>query len=145
MAAILRRATTAYSCDQMYALVSDVAAYQNFLPWCDGSSIEGEDRGRTRATLHLKHKGVGLSLTTLNRNVPPSSIEMELAAGPFKHLRGKWTFASLESGGCTVELRMDFDFSNRVYAGLLKPVFERAASSLVKAFTERAGEVYGRT
>lgn len=144
MAAIFRRAKTAYSCDQMYALVSDVAAYENFLPWCDKSSIDGEDHGRVRATLHLKHKGLGLSLTTLNRNVPPSSIEMALAEGPFKHFKGKWTFAPLESGGCMVELEMDFDFSNRVYARLLKPVFDRVASSLVDAFIKRANEIHGR-
>lgn len=144
MTTISRRATTAYSCEQMYALVSDVAAYREFLPWCDHSSVEGEDRGRVRATLHLKHKGMGLSLTTLNRNLPPGAIEMELAEGPFRHLRGKWTFAPLEGGGCTVGLEMDFDFSNRVYAGLLKPVFSRIASSLVDAFTQRAREVYGQ-
>lgn len=145
MTAISRRAATTYSCDQMYALISDVAEYQNFLPWCDKSSIDGEENGRLRATLHLKYQGAGLSLTTLNLNVPPTSIEMELAEGPFKRLKGKWTFTSCESGGCTLEFKIDFDFSNRVYARLLKPAFDRVTSSLVDAFIERAGEVYGRT
>lgn len=127
----------------MYALVSDVEAYQRFLPWCEASSVEGEECGRVRATLRLRHKTVGLSLTTLNRNLPPNSIEMELAEGPFKRLKGRWSFTPLEDEGCTVELAMEFDFSNRVYAGLFKPAFSRVASSLVDAFVARAREVYG--
>ena len=144
MPAISRQATVTYSCERMYALVSDVSAYKNFLPWCIDSAAEGEtDDGRVRASLHLRHKGVSLRLVTLNRHVPLCSIEMELAEGPFKRLVGAWTFTPLADDACRVELEMDFAFSNPVHAGLLKPLFSRVASSLVDAFVTRAREIYG--
>ena len=93
--------------------------------------------------LHLRHKGVGLRLTTLNRHAPPHSIEMELAEGPFKRLTGVWTFTPLTDDACKVGLEMDFAFSSPVHAGLLKPLFSRVTSALVDAFVARAKEVYG--
>ncbi len=142
MAAIFRQAAVAYSCEQMFALVSDVNAYDGFLPWCAESVVDAADGERVRATLHLKHKGLGVSFTTLNRNAPPHLIEMALAEGPFSRLDGKWSFTPLTGAGCKVELALNFDFSNRFYAGLFAPVFNRAASSLVDAFVERAHKVY---
>ena len=143
MPLISRQAVVAYSCEQMYALVSDVGSYDNFLPWCTGSVVDAADGGQVRATLHLEHKGVGLSFTTVNHNVPPHRIGMKLVEGPFRHLSGKWCFTPLDDAGCRVELELDFDFSSRVYAGLLRPVLDRVASSLVDTFVARAREVYG--
>ncbi len=142
MAAISRQAMVAYSCDQMYALVSDVGAYDSFLPWCVKSVVEADDGERVRATLHLKHKGVGLSFTTLNRNAPPDSIEMALAEGPFERLNGKWSFIAIDDKNCKVVFELHFDFSNRVYASLFKPMFNQAVLSLVDAFVARAREIY---
>ncbi len=143
MAAVLRQAVVAYSCEQMYALVSDIGAYDSFLPWCSESVVDFDDGEQVRATLRLKHKGIGLSFTTLNRNTPPHSIEMALAEGPFKRLDGKWSFTPLDDEGCKVEFMLDFDFSNRAYAQLFKPTLNKMASSLVDVFVARAHKVYG--
>ena len=143
MATVSRKAVVAYSCEQMYALVSDIAAYEGFLPWCAKSMVDSDDGERVCATLHLRHKGIELSFTTINRNNWPHSIDMTLAEGPFKRLEGEWSFTSLSDVGCKVEFDLSFDFSSRVYASLFKPVLSRAASSLVDAFVERARKVYG--
>ena len=148
MATISRQALVAYPCEQMYALVSDIPAYQTFLPWCDRSVIDADDGERVQATLHLKHKGVGMSFTTLNHGRPPHALEMLLVEGPFRHFEGRWSFMPLGDEGCKVGFELDFDFSNRVYEGLFKPILNRAASSLVDAFVERARSLYdceGRT
>ena len=144
MAVISRQAVVAYSCEQMYALVSDIGAYDSFLTWCTKSEVHSDDGTRVRATLHLKYKGVGLSFTTINRNTPPHSLVMTLEEGPFKRLEGEWVFKPLGDDGCKVGFELNFDFSSAVYAGLFKPVLQRAASSLVDAFVERAQKTYGR-
>ena len=143
MAVISRQAVVAYSCEQMYALVSDIAAYDSFLPWCAKSMVAADDGEQVRATLCLRYKGIDLSFTTLNRNTPPRSIDMTLFEGPFKHLGGRWLFTPLSDDGCKVEFELDFDFSSLVYASLFKPVLDRAMSSLLDAFIERAHKVYG--
>ena len=50
----------------------------------------------------------------------------------------------LGEDGCSVELRMRFEFSAAVPGALFEPLFEETAASLVDAFVERAREVYGR-
>ena len=43
-----------YSPEEMYALVTDVAAYPQFLPWCDHASVVAEDaKGMTEAITTL--------------------------------------------------------------------------------------------
>ena len=143
MAEISREAVVGYSCEQMFALVSDIGAYADFLPWCERSVVDSDDGERVCATLHIKHKSVGMSLTTLNHSLPPHAIKVALVKGPFRHFEGRWSFVSLDRGGCRVGLMLDFDFSNRVYASLFKSVFHRASSSLVDVFVRRAQEVYG--
>ena len=144
MTTISRQTTVPYSCDQMYDLVSDIENYSHFVPRCTESVINVRDGREVRATLHFQYKGINLGLATLNLNSPPSRITMKLSEGPFKYLRGEWVFISSGDGGCKVKLRMDFDFSNRIYESIFKLTFNRLALSLLDAFVGRARAVYGR-
>ena len=74
--------------------------------------------------------------------MPDRAVGMTLVSGPFRSLEGLWTLTPLGDDGCSVELRMRFEFANRVSAALLEPVFEETAASLVDAFVVRAREVY---
>ena len=143
MTTISRQASVEYSCQQMYSLVADIDAYKNFLPGCVESIINHDNGGQVRATLRFQHKGVSLAFTTINQNTVDRLIEMELIEGPFKHLQGKWSFIPVDGDSCKVELEMDFDFSNRLYASMFKPAFNRVALSLLDAFIERAHQMYG--
>ena len=127
----------------MFALVGDVGSYADFLPWCAESVVDSDSGEQVRATLRLGHGGISTSVTTLNRNLPPRSIEMTLVEGPFKRFEGKWSFASLGDAGSEVELELDFEFANRMYARLLGALLDRVLSSSLDAFVERARKVYG--
>ena len=58
------------------------------------------------------------SFRTVNRNTPPSAMEMRFRDGPFKHLVGKWRFepVALASAQRTVRvLRVVFDLDYEVF------------------------------
>jgi ribosome-associated toxin RatA of RatAB toxin-antitoxin module len=67
-----------------------------------------------------------------------------LIKGPFRHLKGRWTFIPLGDSGCEVDLDLEFDLAGRLVDKLFQPIFHNIANSLVDLFCQRAVEVYGR-
>lgn len=127
----------------MFRLVADVDAYPSFLPWCMGASQVPAGENRVRATLKVAKGKIGYTFTTDNILKPDSSIEMRLVHGPFKRLHGTWRFDAVPTG-CRVSLYMDFEFSNRLVAAALSPLFKAMTSQLVASFRHRAQALYGR-
>ena len=127
-------------CDAVdfYAMVAAVESYPGFLPWCAAAEIHERSPGRTVATLTLAVKGLRHSLTTENTHVRGRSIDMRLVEGPFKRFSAAWRFTPLGAGACKAEYSMEYEFSNRIVAAVLEPVFRRIADATVEAFTRRA-------
>ena len=135
-----------YHPEEMYALVTDVASYPQFLPWCDHARVLDEDDGGMTAEVGIAIGAVRQIFTTRNTHTPSQAVDMELVKGPFSRLDGHWRFVALGDGSqraCRVELNLDYGFDNATLGKLVGPVFDRIAASLVDAFVKRAGQVYG--
>lgn len=136
-----------YTADQMYALVADVASYPKFLPWTAAARIRSRKPvpgGEVmEADLVISFKvfrerfGSRVTLTPAEHR-----IDTEYLDGPFKHLHSTWAFRDLPEGGCEVDFHVDFDFRNRVLQGVIGVVFNEAMHRIVKAFEDRAAELY---
>lgn len=133
-----------YSCAQMFALVQDVIQYPRFLPWCAASHVRPEPQSDlVEARVDIAYMGVRSYFTTSNLNRFPESITLSLIDGPFRELRGQWTFRPLGEGGCKVCLELHYRFAAGLLGRAVAPVFERVANSLVDAFAARAQNLYG--
>ncbi len=143
MTLIQKSALVPYTPAQMFALVDDIEAYPEFLPWCKSARVLSRTEDEVRATLELSKGGVEKSFTTCNRNQKNKMIEMRLVEGPFKRLEGFWRFDALGDAGCKVTLDLEFEFAGRVLAMVVGPVFSQVANSLVDSFQKRAVDVYG--
>jgi ribosome-associated toxin RatA of RatAB toxin-antitoxin module len=137
MKRISRSAIVECSAMDFYQLVAAIEAYPSFLPWCAAAEVRECAPGRTVATLTLTAAGVRYSLTTDNSIVPGRSIDMRLIEGPFKHFAAAWRFTPLGKSACKAEYSMEYQFSSRVVAAVLEPVFSRIADGTVEAFTKR--------
>lgn len=144
MAIINRSALVRYSASQMFALVDDIEAYPEFLPWCKNATVLSRDEDEVRATLELSRAGIHKSFTTCNRLQKGKMIEIRLIEGPFQHLEGFWRFETLSEEACKISLDMEFEFSSRILELTLGPIFGQITNSLVDAFCERAVNRYGR-
>lgn len=135
-----------HSAHEMFALVTEVQHYPQFLPWCDHSEVlERSDEGMV-ARVGMAISGLKQSFTTRNRHVEDRQVLMELVEGPFSQLEGTWTFTPLGDGtqrACKVEFTLVYGFASQTLASLVGPVFDRIAGSLVDAFVKRADQVYG--
>ena len=143
MRKIQKSAIVPYTVAQMFALVDDIASYAEFLPWCSRSEVKVRTIDIVEAELTISYSSLNKTFTTRNINTPDTNIEMQLVEGPFKHLNGHWEFAMLGNEGCKVSLNLSFEFSSKILDMTIGPVFSQIANSLVDAFTERAGKVYG--
>ena len=144
MSSIHRQALVPYSPEQMFCLVDDINAYPQFLPWCASSEELIRNDDEVQATIELAKGSVKKSFTTQNRLRKNEMIEMKLLKGPFKHLHGYWRFRSLKNGeACNISLDLEYDFSNKLIALAIGPVFHTVADSLVDAFVKRAGQYFG--
>jgi len=142
MSVIHKEARVPYSAAQMYALVNDIARYQEFVPWCTKSVIDVQTDDVISATLTFAAKGIQQSFSTRNRLVPNIEMKMELINGPFKYLNGCWRFENHEKNTCTVTLDLSFELASKMLAILFGPVFQQVATNLVDAFVKRASEIY---
>jgi ribosome-associated toxin RatA of RatAB toxin-antitoxin module len=135
-----------YSAEEMFALVTDVARYPEFLPWCDRASVvENGDTGM-KAEIGIAFSGIHQTFTTLNEHIPGREVTMRLLDGPFSNLDGQWKFIPLgneQQRACKVELELHYGFSNATLAKLVGPVFDKIAGTMVDAFVKRAEEMYG--
>jgi ribosome-associated toxin RatA of RatAB toxin-antitoxin module len=138
-----RSALLPYTADEMYALVSDIITYPQFLPWCSGTEILSQEGEELSARIGFSVSGVSQSFTTRNRLQSGKEIAMQLVDGPFSQLEGRWRFEPLGDAGCKISLLLEYDFSSKMVSLVVGPVFNKIANTLVDAFQKRAVEVYG--
>jgi ribosome-associated toxin RatA of RatAB toxin-antitoxin module len=135
-----------YSAEEMFALVTDVAKYCEFLPWCDRSNVIAIEPDGMKAEIGINFSGIHQTFTTRNTHVPGREVRMKLVDGPFSHLDGCWKFHPLAEGtqrACKVTLELHYGFKSSALAALVGPVFDKIAGNLVDAFVKRAEQIYG--
>ena len=143
MTTIKRNALVPYTSRQMFELVSNVADYPRFLPWCHQTHIISQDEKHVEATLEIVWSGLHKSFTTRDYLYPYERIDITLVHGPFKHLEGRWSFVELGGHGCKVNMEIEFELTGSVFDRMFQPIFNHIANSLVDAFCKRAAEIYG--
>lgn len=138
-----------YSAREMYELVTAVAAYPVFLPWCEKAEVLEEQPGSMTARLHLAYAGLRHAFTTRNEHVADRSVVMQLVDGPFSMLDGRWQFvpigpaAEATPQACRIEFDLRYAFANAAFEAVLSPVFDKVANTFVDSFVRRAEQVYG--
>lgn len=134
-----------FTSQQMYALVNDVAAYPEFLPWCKSAVIHDQDVTKLHATICIGKGPIMQSITTLNTMVPNKQIKMLYESGSFKTCAGAWDFLDTpDPAQCQVHFNMQYEFASRLHAFTIEPVFGPLANTLISAFYQRAQVLYAK-
>ena len=138
-----------YDAQEMFALVADVARYPEFLPWCEGARIrrrtptpEGGEVIEADLIIGFKmFRETFGSRVTINR--AESVIDVKYLDGPFRYLDNHWRFEEVEPGACIVDFFVDFEFKSMVLQKVIGVVFNEAMQRIVRAFEDRAAQLYG--
>ena len=136
-----------YSAQQMYDLVADVNSYPQFLPWCAAARVREtrplDDGGEVmEADLVISFKVFRETFgSRVTLHPEARTIGTEYIDGPFRYMQSDWAFKDVE-GGCEVHFHTDFEFRNAVLQGIIGVVFNQAMQRIVRAFEDRARELY---
>ena len=138
-----------YRPDQLFALVGDVMAYPDFVPWITAMRTwNARALGDGVETVDAE-AGVGFSFlkerfsTRVRRDPANRQIDVNLLSGPFRRLANRWQFFEAEDGKTRVEFDIDFQFKSRVLDALLSANFAHAVDRLMECFEARAEALYG--
>ncbi|HEX3888979.1 MAG TPA: SRPBCC family protein [Phenylobacterium sp.] len=138
-----------YGPDQLFALVGDVAAYPDFVPWITAMRTwNARSLGEGVETVDAE-AGVGFSFlkerfsTRVRRDAAQRQIDVGLLSGPFRRLANRWQFFEAGEGRTRVEFDIDFQFKSRLLETLLSANFAHAVERLMTCFEDRAKVLYG--
>ena len=131
-----------YTPDQMFALVADVAQYDQFLPWVVAVRVRSSSEVETVADLVVGFNAFKERFTSRVTKQAPYRIVVDYIEGPLKYLKNEWQFEPA-SGGTNVDFSVDFAFKSRLFESLAGAMFDRALRRMTGAFEERAFALYG--
>ncbi|MGF1553566.1 MAG: type II toxin-antitoxin system RatA family toxin [Paracoccaceae bacterium] len=139
-----------YTADQLYRLVAGVEDYPKFLPWVSGARIRKHEtlpdgRRRIEADLVVSFKVFRERFASrVTMDDANKVIDVEYIDGPFRYLNNHWEFRDRPSEDrAEVDFYVDFEFKSRTLQSLIGQVFNTAMQRIVRAFEQRAAEIYG--
>jgi coenzyme Q-binding protein COQ10 len=127
----------------MFDLVSDIESYPEFLPWVTAARTLRKDGDVALYELAVGFKMVRERFTSRVRARRPDVIEVEYIRGPLRHLKNRWEFVAIESGGCEIDFFIEFEFKSVLMQKLIGTLFHDAVTRMVRAFEVRARQIYG--
>jgi coenzyme Q-binding protein COQ10 len=131
-----------YSPEQLFALVADVARYDEFLPWVVAVRVRSASETETIADLVVGFNAFKERFTSRVAKQAPDRITVDYLEGPLKYLKNEWRFDPAE-GGSSVFFSVDFAFKSRLFESLAGAMFDRALRRMTGAFEQRAEALYG--
>ena len=140
MVTIKKHALVFHSREKMFNLVDQVEDYPNFLPWCGSTKVIERTEKLTKATILINYRNVKQSFTNENDKVFPVKMNINLIYGPFKILKGEWSFIEIEKDACKIEFELQYEFSNYFLDKLISPVFNLIANTFIDNFIAKANK-----
>ncbi len=132
-----------YSPADLYALVSDIEKYPEFLPWCMGLRVRKREANVIMADMIIGFKVFREKFTTRVSLDPEVRIDVEYLNGPFKYLNNHWIFNSMANNHCEIDFYVDFEFRSVILQKTIGVVFNEAVQKMINAFELRAHHIYG--
>lgn len=132
-----------YTPEQLFALVADVARYDEFLPWVVAVRVRSSSETETVADLIVGFNAFKERFTSRVIKQAPERICVDYVEGPLKYLHNEWHFERAADGGTEVRFSVDFAFKSRIFESLAGAMFDRALRRMTGAFEQRAAALYG--
>ena len=129
----------------LYGVIKDVEDYKNFVPMCiESKIIKKNTEDNFDALLEINYKFFTDSYVSSvdcfkNENNPTvykitsDSIEKSF----FKYLKSEWVFYS-KDGGCEIDYKIEFSFTNSMYNTITNPLKNFIASTTLSSMVMEA-------
>lgn len=135
-----------YTADLMYAIVSDVETYPQFLPWVTGLRIVRRISDRVfDSEMRVGFAGLNEHYTSrVSLDPDAHTVDVvQVGGGPFRMLETHWRFTP-RGDKCDVDFAIAFEFRNPLLNMVAGKAFERVMLKMADAFEARARVVSAR-
>ena len=131
-----------YAAERMYAVVSDVEKYPEFLPWCRGLRVLSREQVKGNDVMRAEMLvGFGaLSEHYTSRVVldpGACTVDVTQIEGVFRQLETHCRFTP-KGEGCQVDFSIVFEFKSRLLNAVAGKAFENVLLQMTDAFEARA-------
>lgn len=127
-----------YKTADIFALILNIEAYPEFLPWCTAVRVLERNENAITAEMVVRYKG--LSERFVSRvTTQPNIVDVKLVEGPFSHLHNQWKLTEIPEG-TQIDFTIDFVFRSTMLEKLMGFFFNSAFTKMVSAFEARAKE-----
>ncbi|XP_022917915.1 coenzyme Q-binding protein COQ10 homolog A, mitochondrial isoform X2 [Onthophagus taurus] len=141
------RKLVGFSMEQMFTVVSDVANYKSFVPFCKGSTIICESDENLKAVLHIGFPPIFESYVSDVTLSKPNMVRAVCKDGRlFDYLETYWKFSEgIESNpqSSIVDFSIDFRFKSTLHLKLANMFFDALVGQMETAFLTEAKRRYG--
>lgn len=133
-----------FSCEQLYAVVSDVDSYSKFVPWCKDSRVLSIKPTGMEAELVV---GFGLFeeryISEVSLDKPNSIVAISKQTSLLEFLKTEWKFTpSSQQGSSWVHFHIEFKFKSAMYHQLSNAFFSEIVDNMINAFESRCHHTY---
>jgi coenzyme Q-binding protein COQ10 len=136
---------------QMFDLVADVERYPQFLPLCEALVVRSREAtdGKDVLVADMTAGYQAIRETFRSRvTLDPAALTVDVegvpnSPGPFSSIVNRWRFEPAPDG-CEVSFFIAYEFKSMMLQMLVGALFERAFRRYMRAFEERAEQIYGR-
>jgi len=138
-----------YSGEQAFELVSDIAAYPDFIKWITAMRVSEMMAKQDGSFTCFGEAAVGFKgfverFTTRVEADPNSGVvTASLVKGPFRKLKAEWRILTSDRAGSDISLAIDYDFKNPFIGMLAAANQELAVNKILSAFLAEAERRYG--
>lgn len=135
-----------HSPEQMFDLVSDLAAYPSFVPNCSDMNITKlPQEGKCLARMHVSFGPINQSYESeVHADRDGMCVTALSDDDPFSRLHSEWKFTATSSG-THVDFSVDFQMRNRFIAAIAEPLFVEKQREIVDAFMAQAAQRYAKS
>jgi ribosome-associated toxin RatA of RatAB toxin-antitoxin module len=141
---IKRNALVPYTAQQMFELINNIGQYPAFLPWCKAVKMLRQEDNTVEASVCVAKGPWQKTFTTRNTLQPHSCIQMKLLNGPFHYLEGQWHIEQSDVDSTAINFELSFELNNPLLSFTIGPLIHNVANTLIKAFIDRAHQVYAK-
>ena len=122
----------------MYAVVSNVEKYPEFLPWVVALRVLSRREDGLAAEMAVGYGALRERyISDVTLDPIQHRIDVVQTKGPFKTLENHWRFTDTGQG-CEVEFAIAFEFKSRLLHGVAGHAFEKVMLKMADAFEARA-------
>jgi coenzyme Q-binding protein COQ10 len=144
------RRSVRHNAGDMFALVSDIERYPEFVPLCRAMRVlrrveEPEGIEILVAEMTVAYKLIRERFTSkATLDHANLTILVEYLDGPFSHMQNRWEFHPRGDHACEIVFSISYEFRSRAFGLLMGAMFDTAFRRFATAFEKRADQVYGR-